>query len=184
VLQNKTTEALSWFEKATSLPLDFYHAGEALVNKGKIFLERNNTEEAEKAFSTVALELDEPNGYFYLSKMVENGSARQKLLLTKAAASGIVEAAHNLGALELADIEKHKEKPRNITDYGMAREWFEMAAAGGFGLSMLNLALIYRALGQPSGGLLWLEKAEKLPETHDQAIWIRAQWENEDIELS
>lgn len=184
--QQKEREALEWFRKASQGPaesLGFEGAREALVHEGRILLGWADKEGAATAFRKAALELDDPSAYFYLSKFEEPNSAQQQVYLLKAASSGIVEAWHDLGSIELARIDKQPAKPDSISDYGMAREWFQVAAADGFGLSMLNLALICKAAGELDSGLKWLDKAEQLPEVREQAKHLRAQWGNQSVNI-
>lgn len=177
----KEEEALDWFCNATKEGIDFEGASEALVQQGRILLSQKDRQGAEEAFKRAALGLDDPWGYFYLSQLQPPGSSEQEVYLLKAASSGVVEASHNLGSLELGRIEKRAE---GMHDFGMAKEWFSVAAAEGFGLSMLNLALIYKAGGQADEGLKWLEKAEELPEIKKEARKVRAQWGNERVQIS
>jgi tetratricopeptide (TPR) repeat protein len=177
--QQKEKEALEWLQKATRPPtgsLEFDGSGDALVYEGRILSKTGDKERAEGAFKKAALDLDEPSAYFYLSQLQEPGSQTQEVYLLKAASSGILEAWHNLGALELAKIEKQEKKPTSLADYGMAREWFQVAAADGFGLSMLNMALMCKAVGQDEVGLAWLDKAKVVPEVREQAKSLRSQW--------
>lgn len=177
--QGHEREALGWLQKATRPPTgsnQINGAGDALVSEGRILLRMGQRKEAESAFKTAALELDEPSGYFYLSQLQELGTPDHKIYLLKAASSGILEACHNLGALELVEIEKKGEKPKSLQDYGMAREWFMVAAADGFGLSMLNLALMHKAVGEEEESLAWLLKADKVPNVKDQSMKLRRQW--------
>ena len=177
--QRGEKEALEWFRKATRPPtgsLDFQGAGEALVHEGRILLGWKDKEGAEAVFRRAALELDDPLAYFYLSQLQEPGSPNQEVYLLKAASSGVREAWHNLGALELAKIEKRPLKDGQTRNYGMATEWFEVAAADGFGLSMLNLASIYRAVGQGEEALRWLEKADGVPDVKEQAGSMKGRW--------
>jgi tetratricopeptide (TPR) repeat protein len=185
--QRRENEALEWFRRATQGPtqsLTFESAGEALVNEGRLLLSRKDHDSAGQAFRKAALELDDPSAYFYLSQLKETGSAQHKVYLLKAASSGIVEAWHNLGSLELSEIEKRSNKATSIADYGLAWEWFQVAATDGFGLSMLNLALICKSVGKSEDGLKWLDKAETLPEVKEQARSMRAQWGNETVQIS
>ncbi len=185
--QRGEKEALEWFRKATRPPtgsLDFQGAGEALVHEGRILLGWNDRERAESAFRKAALELDDPSAYFYLSQLQEPGSPDQEVYLLKAASSGVLEAWHNLGALELAKIEQRPLKEGQTREYGMAKEWFEVAAADGYGLSMLNLASIYRAMGQEEAAWRWLEKAEGIPDVRGQAGSMRGQWRGASIKLA
>jgi len=178
--ERREKEALAWFRKATQPPdggLDFDGAGEALVNEGRILFQRKENEQAKAAFEKAALELDDPSAYFYLAQLQEPGSSNQQVYLLKAASSGVIEAWHNLGALELEKINKQEKKPNSLADYGMAREWFQVAAADGFGLSMMNLATMCKAVGQMDEAFKWLEKAENADGVRDQARAVKVQWE-------
>jgi TPR repeat protein len=174
--QNKENEALDWIRRATRGPagLDFEDASEALVSEGQILKSRGDVEGAQAAFRTAALELDNPTAYFYLSQLEERNSRQQEVYLLKAASSGILEAWHNLGAIELARLRAASAGP--VREFGMAKEWFQVAAADGFGPSMLNLAQICKAEGQAEEGMRWLEKAEKLPEVKEQALKMMDDW--------
>jgi TPR repeat protein len=177
--ERREKEALEWFRRATRPPtggLEYDGAGEALVNEGRILSQRNEREGAKAAFEKAALELDDPSGYFYLAQLQEPGSSNQEVYLLKAASSGVLEAWHNLGALELEKMNKDGKKLTSLADYGMAREWFQVAAADGFGLSMLNMAKIYKAVGQMDEALKWLEKAEGTDAVCDQATALKRQW--------
>ncbi|TVY32577.1 hypothetical protein LOCC1_G008498 [Lachnellula occidentalis] len=177
--QGKEDEALEWLRKATQPPtgsLEFPGSADALVYEGRILLKKGDMKGAEEAFKKAALELDEPTAYFYLSQLQESGSSTHEVYLLKAASSGVLEAMHNLGALELEKIEKQQKKPTSMADYGMATEWFQVAAADGFGMSMINLALMCKAVGQDEDGLRWLNKAQQLPEVRDQATNTRRKW--------
>jgi TPR repeat protein len=171
--------ALEWFRKATRPPagsIDFDGAGEALVHEGRILMQWKDKDGAKKVFEKAALELDDPSAYFYLSQLQEPGSSTQEVYLLKAASSGVQDAYHNLGALELTKIEKTAKKPTSLADYGMAREWFQVAAADGFGLSMLNMALMCKAVGEVEEGKKWLRRAEENPDVREQARSILSQW--------
>jgi TPR repeat protein len=180
----KDDDALSWFRQATREGVDFDGAAEALVQEGRILLGRKDKEGAEKAFRKAALELDDPSGYFYLSQLQRPGSSEQEVYLLKAASSGIAEACHNLGSRELEKIKERPKGAESFRDFNMAREWFEVAAAEGFGLSMLNLALICKAGGKDEEGLGWLEKAEDTPGVRDEARRVREQWGKQKIEIA
>ncbi|QSZ31878.1 hypothetical protein DSL72_001447 [Monilinia vaccinii-corymbosi] len=172
--QGKTKEAADWLQKAVGGPElpNFSGAAEALVVLG-LTLEKNDKEGARKAFSKAALDLDHPSAYFYLSKHVgPEEEDKQMVYLLKAAGAGIPEACHNLGAIELSKNGDQADKKPSDRTYGYAKEWFQVAAEGGFGLSMLNLASICKSQGQTEEGLKWLERAETLPEVRDEATMI------------
>lgn len=180
---NTEKKALSWLQKATKPPtgnLEFDGAGEALVLKGRILLKMKKKEEATAVFKQAALELDEPEGYFYLSKLQDPTSAEHQIYLLKAATSGIVEASHNLGVLELEKLMKSQIKSKNLDDYGVARDWFEVAAADGFGLSMLNMASMCKQVGDVEAAAIWLSKAEQVASTTIEARKLRRQWESDE----
>lgn len=177
--ERREKEALDWFRRATQPPtggLDFDGSGEALVSKGRILLQRNDEKGAKSAFEKAALELDDPSAYFYLAQLQEPGSSNQQVYLLKAASSGVMEAWHNLGALELEKLNRQERRPSSLDDYGLAREWFQVAAAEGFGLSMINMAVICKAVGQIDEALKWLEKAEGAEGVRNEAIAIKRQW--------
>ncbi|PMD49573.1 HCP-like protein [Hyaloscypha bicolor E] len=178
--ERRENEALDWFRRATREPtggLDFDGAGEALVSEGRILSQRNDRNGAKAAFEKAALELDDPSAYFYLAQLQEHRSSNQQVYLLKAASSGVVEAWHNLGALELEKLNTQERKPTSLDDYGMAREWFQVAAAEGFGLSMINMAIICKAVGQMDEALKWLEKAGGAEGVRSEAIALKRQWE-------
>lgn len=175
--QNSDNEALEWFQKGTRPPtghLEWNGAAEALVQEGRILLAKKAPLGARKAFEKAALELDDPTGYFYLSEMEEFGSEKQQTYLMKASSAGILEAWHNLGAIELG---KRRVQPiKRMSDYGLAREWFLVAASDGFGLSMLNLAVMHRSVEDIDGASRWLEKAMKVDEVAMEARRLRKEW--------
>ncbi|PVH81197.1 HCP-like protein [Cadophora sp. DSE1049] len=175
--QRKEQEALAWLRKASTGSLEFPGAADALVLEGRILMSHDEAG-AMAAFQRAADELDDPNAYFYLSKLLPPESANREAYLTKAAASGVVEASHNLGAIELAKINKGGKKPKALNDYGLARDWTEVAAEGGFGLSMLNMALMCRNVGLREQGLEWLEKAEEDAKVREEAQALGDRWES------
>ncbi|KAL3419244.1 hypothetical protein PVAG01_09466 [Phlyctema vagabunda] len=185
--QNRPTEALEWFTKASKHPdQTFYGASEALIQRGRMLLASKDRDGAEQAFRKAAMDLDDPTGYFYLSQFQEAGSPEQEVYLLKAASSGIVEAMHNLGNIELAKINANPDasKKKNIEDYGLAREWFQAAAMEGFGLSMLNMASICKSVGQDDVAIQWVERAEALPEVDELAKDLRKKWTILDVGLA
>jgi TPR repeat protein len=181
--RGKDREALEWFRTVfkESGNLDPEEAGEALVCEGQI-LKKTNLKEAEAAFRKAALELDNPSAYFNLSQLEEEGSLQQKVYLLKAASSGISEAAHSLGSLELSKIKESDES--SSPDYGMAREWFQIAAVDGFGPSMLSMARICKASGESEEGLEWLAKAKGSAEVQRQAMEMEDNWESQQNSIS
>lgn len=174
--QGKAKEARNWLEKAVSGPETptFPGAAEALVVLGLI-LERTDREAAKKVFSKAALDLDYPSAFFYLSKYTGPGEEDDRMVyLLKAASGGIPEAHHNLGAIELSKKGDQSDKKPSERSYGYAKEWFQVAAEGGFGLSMLNMASICNSQGQTEEALKWLERAMELPEVKDEAVKMRS----------
>ena len=177
--QRKEKEALPWLRKATTGALDFPGAADALVLEGRISMSHDEAG-AMAAFQRAADELDDPSAYFYLSKLLPPDSAARGVYLIKAAASGVMEASHNLGVTELAKINEGGKQPKAMEDYGMARDWTEVAAKGGFGLSMLNMAMMYRNVGLRDQAMEWLEKAGEDTKVLEEAQALREDWDSED----
>lgn len=177
--EHSEAKSLCWLEKATQPPsgsLEFDGAGEALVLKGRILKKYGDSIGAKAAFEKAAKDLNDPEAYFYLSQMEENGSFNQESYLLKAATTGIIEAWYNLGVLELDKIQKSNLQPKKPEDYGMAREWFLVAAHGGNGPSMLNLAIIYKLTLNLPQALDWLNKAQLVPSTSIEAMRLKKEW--------
>lgn len=157
--KGKTAEALEWFRKATRGPagLDFEEAGEALVYEGELLM-KSHRKEAIAVLRKAALELDDPSAYFYLAELEKSGSPNQIVYFMKAASSGITEAAHELGLIEVA---KAVESADGNTPphYEMAREWFQLAAADNYRPSMISMSKICRDNGEAEEARKWLNKA-------------------------
>ena len=177
--QRKEQEALTWLRRASAGALDFPGAADALILEGRILMSHDKSG-AMAVFQRAADELDDPNAYFYLSKLVSPDLAAREVYLIKAAASGVMEASHNLGVIELAKINKGGKQPKALDDYGMARDWTEVAAEGGFGLSMLNMAMMYRNVGLRDQAMEWLEKAGEDTKVLEEAQALRENWDSED----
>lgn len=180
--QGKDSEALEWSRRATQNGIAFDGAGEALVYEGGILLKRGDRDGSRAVFRKAALEADDAEAYLYLSDFEPSGSNTQQVYLLKAASSGIVEAWHRLGELELAKLDSESDDGGDVLrsdlqDFGMAREWFELAAVEGYGPSMLRMASMCRSGSRVDEGWTWLQKAEKLPDVADRARLIRNQWE-------
>lgn len=177
--QQGNRAALEWLQKSTRPPtgsLEWDGAGDALIEEGRILMDLNDTQGARQAFEKAALKLDDPAGYFYLSKMEKPGSSEQEIYLLKASSAGIVEAWHNLGALQLEKSRNNDRKPASMKDYGMAGEWFQLAAAENFGPSIINLAMMNKAVGKLEEAWKWMAKAEKNEEVKAAAKDLQSQW--------
>jgi len=117
--QGRDGEALELFRKATRGP-----AGLGLKVLEKLLFARDNflwnrmRRRPKQYFRKAAFELDDPSAYYYLSELQEESSLNQAVYLMKAASSGIVEAAHKLGSVELL---KAKESSASILPQIM--EW-------------------------------------------------------------
>jgi TPR repeat protein len=191
--QGEDGEALEWFHQAAEAGETFDGLGEALTQEGQILMKRRDKVGAVKLLRRAALELDEPVAYWLLSGLQPKGSPEQELYLLKAASSGVTQAAHDLGVVEMRkldnrprqglDPELSKNFPGaqfSLKELGIATEWFEVAAAGGHGQSMLTLAMLCQANGRHEEGLKWLEKAQELvdPETRKGARGMRDRWDD------
>ncbi|KAI6247441.1 hypothetical protein HI914_04539 [Erysiphe necator] len=180
------SKALSWLRKANYPPtgnLNFDGAGESLVLEGRILQKIGDLSNARIAFERAAKELNDPEAYFYLSQMEEKASLIQQTYLLKAATAGISEACHNLGVIELEKMMQDNPNPKKLEDFGMAREWFLVAAHDGNGLSMLNLAIMCKIIQNWTQAFEWLEKAQSVPNVYDEAkkMWHELKCLKEDI---
>ncbi|KAL2201009.1 hypothetical protein P885DRAFT_65310 [Corynascus similis CBS 632.67] len=93
-------------------------------NRGAILLKQNRTDEARDAFRVLALELDFPDGYTELAKLLPHGAPKRETYLLKAAQAGNFEACRLL-ALDMADKAVEPDLPQadRVLAAGLAREW-------------------------------------------------------------
>lgn len=186
--QGKQREAMSWYGKAINTPqgLEFDSAAYALTQIGDVFLAGGKKEQAREVYEESALKLDDPYGYFRLAGFLKYDSTESERFtkstyLTKAAMSGIAEAAHGVGLMELMTFENWHENEKSVTmgrdteDYGLAREWFEVAAAGGHAPAMINMMLISK---NTHNAQEWAAKCEADPEVRRLMTSIRPKGRN------
>ncbi|TQS38105.1 hypothetical protein Golomagni_01399, partial [Golovinomyces magnicellulatus] len=176
---NSEKRSLSWLQKATHPTtgnLDFEGASESLVLEGRILQKQSDLSGAKSAFEKAAKQLNDPQAYFYLSKMEVNGTPLQVDYLLKAASAGVTEAWYNLGVIELDEIQKNGIQPKKLEDYGLAREWFLVAAHDGHGPSMLNLAIMSKMSQNLNQAFEWLKKAESIPNVSIESEKLRQEW--------
>lgn len=93
--------------------------------------------------------LDNPHAYYYLA-MNSPPSPMHETYLLRAAASGVIEAAHNLGVY-------YQSTSPNPT---LAKEWYTLAATEGFAPSQVNLATMLRNEGKLATACEWLTQAQ------------------------
>ncbi|KAL2171078.1 hypothetical protein VTG60DRAFT_3769 [Thermothelomyces hinnuleus] len=93
-------------------------------NRGALLLKQNRREEAMAAFRILALELDLPDGYAELAKMLPPHEKERETYLLKAAQGGSFEACELL-ALHMADKAADSDLPHGdrAVAAGLAREW-------------------------------------------------------------
>ncbi|RKF55309.1 putative hcp-like protein [Golovinomyces cichoracearum] len=176
---NSEKRSLSWLQKAThpiTGNLNFEGASECLVLIGRILQKQSDLAGAKSAFEKAAKQLNDPQAYFYLSKMEANGTSLQVDYLLKAASAGITEAWYNLGVIELDKIQKNGKQPKKLEDYGIARDWFLVAAYDGHGPSMLNLAIMSKISQNLDEAFAWLKKAESTPNVSMEVEKLRLEW--------
>lgn len=179
ILQTEGDEegALEMFEKAamggSDSPADANGVSEALVRQGLILLGKANLEGAETAFRKAALDFDYAPAYYQLAKLQPEDSPTKEIYLLKSASSGVLEACHELG-------EQHLKKFTKLDDSKiageMAKEWLFLGASGGYGPSMISLALLNKDSGSLDAGLDWLKTAEAVPEVSEIAQRLRVEW--------
>ncbi|EPQ63208.1 Bgt-3413 [Blumeria graminis f. sp. tritici] len=171
-------ESLAWLQRAMRSPkgnLDFDGAGEALTLEGRILQMLNDKSGAKAAFEKAAKDLNDPEAYFHLSQM-EEVLDNQYTYLLNSAIMGVTEACHSLGVLELKKICEKYGPSKELIDYGLAKEWFLIAAHDGNGHSMLKLAEIYKSCEHMSEAKEWLKKASLVPISTLQANRLNLEW--------
>jgi len=189
ISQQKYKEAMGMLKVATDGEKDSPAAAQAFFNMGKIFLQWKDRDAAHSAFIKSAQGAHR-EALYYIAAATEDGSQYQKEAYQIAALSGIHEASHNLGDIELEIVRSRPDQPKTLLDYGMAREWFQVAATNDYIPSMLNMALICKSVDEMETGMQWLENAEKWqekkpsPEMRDLAKQIRKNWGNRNIDLT
>jgi TPR repeat protein len=165
--RGRDEEALELIRKAMQGPagLDFDGAGDALLYTGQLLMKKDKGQ-AEAALRKAALEYDDPTAYYYLAEMEKEGSLNRIIYYMKAASSGILQAAHKLGTIEMSKAVE-AAKGKGSPDYRMAREWFQIAADGQYRESILSMAEICKDTGESDQEQQWLQKARDLKDGYD-----------------
>ncbi len=107
--QGKVEKALQYYEEVAKTGRTTYkgledvdgNVAEAWFSLGRLRAQRQDTAGAEIAYKKAALEHDDPKAFFYLARLCNPSSDDYFLYNSKAASSGIPEAAHNLGIFYL-----------------------------------------------------------------------------------
>lgn len=100
------------------------------LEQAKILQKQNRTKEARDLYRVAALELDNPQGFWNLSCLMEGprDSPERRTYLLKAAISGVQEACREMGVLEkmVAEREGLADKDRADREL-MSQEWLRLA---------------------------------------------------------
>lgn len=135
-------------------------------------------EQAKAALKRGALEADDPLAYYRLAEYEDNTSATWLRYMSKAAASGHLEAAYKVGQFySSADKEPSKYLPnpmmKDILHFALSwrsgsvsqlgRRWFEVAAAGGFKPALVQLVKIGEASGDEKAVKTYLRQIAEPP---------------------
>lgn len=178
----KDNEALSLFNRAaestpngtTVLPADI---AEGLIARGQILHKLGQVSEASSSFQTAALDYDHPAGYHFLAQLQASGSPTQEVYLLKAASSGIIEAAYELGAMYFQRVNLAKlDEDDGKRQLAMAKEWLYLGASGGHGESMLAMSALMKEEGRADESMRWLRAAKEVPEFRDKAEALIEGW--------
>lgn len=100
------------------------------LEQAKILQKQNRTKEARDLYRVAALELDNPQGFWNLSCLMEGprDSPERRTYLLKAAISGVQEACREMGVLEKAAAEREGLADKERADREMmSQEWFRLA---------------------------------------------------------
>lgn len=98
------------------------------LGRAKILLRQGRREDAAAALRTAALELDNPQGYFQLAKLLPKDAPERDLYLQIAAVSGIPEACQLLGESVTRMAEQPDQSKDDVLEHVLwASEWFSLA---------------------------------------------------------
>lgn len=100
------------------------------LEQAKILQKQKHTEEARDLYRVAALELDNPQGFWNLSCLMDGprDSPERRTYLLKAAISGVQEACRELGVLEKMAAEREGLTDKDRADREMmSKEWFRLA---------------------------------------------------------
>ncbi|KAL8828761.1 MAG: hypothetical protein Q9170_006462 [Blastenia crenularia] len=113
---------------------------------------------AEQAIRDAALVYDDPEAYYHLAVDYTASTSQDfESYLTKAAASGLSDAAYELALFYLN--KPSLTKKGNLDNRATATEWFSVAAESGITPAQIYLALLLRLAGHPDQGLDCLQSA-------------------------
>jgi TPR repeat protein len=192
-------EAISWYERAvekcdTTFNPRYPHPSALPIESPWMALlmatERTpvEREKIKKALEKGALKAGDPLAYYHLatSEAEDGNDGRWLTYTTKAAASGIVEAAYDLGryykelstgpADSIPDDQVKKMLKFALTwksgsVQALAREWFTVAATAGHKPAMLELVGITTLEDDVEGAKAWLQRITESPPVNDNEKW-------------
>ncbi|KAI9786977.1 MAG: hypothetical protein M1835_002914 [Candelina submexicana] len=176
--QCREAAALKFFEKATQstteTPENEYDVGgprEAWLALGRGLLKQRNYTKAEQAFRRAA-DMDDPVAYHYLANLPTTSPGDWEVYLLKAASSGIMPAAHDLGLLYAERAKKGPSVKRE--DWLLrAHEWFCVSGSDKYIPSLLEKAILLKTNDQYEEGLKALKEAEKCERAPDYIQQIK-----------
>ncbi|KAF1962037.1 hypothetical protein CC80DRAFT_500367 [Byssothecium circinans] len=154
--------------------------------------EKNPTPEARAeaiaALKRGAFEADDPLACYQLASLEDDGSPMWLHCMSKAAASGHLEATYRLGHFYMnvnAEPEpflknsKFRAALKFTTSFKrgsiekLAREWFEVAASGGHKAAMRELVALYDDYGERDTATEWLRRITDPPPAGSKEEWPR-----------
>ncbi|KAI9879927.1 MAG: hypothetical protein M1830_006409 [Pleopsidium flavum] len=120
--QGEADKALGLYEDVVNAENDRYggaddedgNIAQAWLALGRIKAKNRDVAGAEAALKKAALEFDDPTAYFYLARFRNPKSDDYHLYNLKAASSGLLEAAHNLGIFYLQRSKSDKQTSSSV----------------------------------------------------------------------
>lgn len=100
------------------------------LKQAQMLEKQKRTSEARDLYRLAALELDNPQGFWNLSRLIEGprDSPERRTYLLKAAISGVQEACRKMGVLEKMAAEREGLADKDRADREMmSKEWFRLA---------------------------------------------------------
>lgn len=137
---------------------------------------------AEACYRKAAYELDMPDAYWHLSLILPHGSTEWVTCVQKAASALHPEACLALSNLDVSQREARGTKIKWIENYGMGREWAEVAAAAGHPPAMMAVARMHHEVNQIQDGFGWLDRAEAAKDERvaADAVKMKTEWKEQD----
>ncbi|MCJ1223464.1 hypothetical protein MMC12_000105 [Toensbergia leucococca] len=157
---------------------------EAWKSISRLQIQAGHLTSAKVAIEKGALQYDDPLAYYYLAKFFEDSSSDDYLNhMLKAAASGVPQAANEIGMYYYKQMQTQKQED-SVDNRLLAQEWFAVGAECDIESSQVYLAILLRRAGKLADGLRWLEKVSHSKEWRSAIPWLKQVWGQTSFDLT